>query len=286
MPREQFRRGLERRDVLHVQLEHVCAHARLELARRAVRDHLAVVDDDDVVGELVGLVEVLGREQHGGAVGDELADEAPDVVARLRVEARRGLVEDQQARAADEARAEVEPAAHATGVAAHDAVAGVAEPKALERVGRAAAGIGAAQAVEPADHLQVLAAGEGAVDRGELAGQTDQRAYARGVAQHVAAEHPGGAGVRPKQRRKHAHERGLARAVRAQEALDGARPDREVDAVERARLAERDGHALHLDCLRRSFHRTGRGSRGGPLGCWRAPSTGGTVAAWHAPGSP
>ena len=56
-----------------------------------------------------------------GAVGDELADEAPDVIARLRVEPGRGFVEDQQARPSDEARTEVEPAAHAAGVAAHDA---------------------------------------------------------------------------------------------------------------------------------------------------------------------
>ena len=89
---------------------------------------------DDVVGQVVRLVEVLGREQHRRAVVDELADEAPDVVARLRVEPGRGLVEDQQARAADEARAEVEPAAHATRVAAHDPVAGLDEAESLERL--------------------------------------------------------------------------------------------------------------------------------------------------------
>ena len=154
---------------------------------------------------------------------DELADEGPDVVARLRVEARRGLVEDQQARAADEARAEVEPAAHAARVAAHEPVGGVGQAEPLERLLRTAAGLGAAQAVEPADHLEVLAAGERGVDRGELPGQADQRAHARRVAQDVAAEHPRAAGIGPQQRGEHAHERGLAGAVRAEEALDACR---------------------------------------------------------------
>ena len=43
------------------------AHRRLELGRRALGDDAAVVDDGDAVGELVGLVEVLRRQQHGGA---------------------------------------------------------------------------------------------------------------------------------------------------------------------------------------------------------------------------
>ena len=45
------------------------ADGGLELARRALGDHLAVVDDGDAVGELVRLVEVLGAEQDRGALG-------------------------------------------------------------------------------------------------------------------------------------------------------------------------------------------------------------------------
>ena len=43
----------------------------------------AVVDDDDAIGEPVGLLEVLRGEEHGGAVGDEVLDHAPESV-RLR----------------------------------------------------------------------------------------------------------------------------------------------------------------------------------------------------------
>ena len=65
------------------------ADLRLQLRRRALRDDPAVVDDPDAVGEDVGLLEVLRRQEDGDAL---LAREAPDLVperrAALRVEAR------------------------------------------------------------------------------------------------------------------------------------------------------------------------------------------------------
>jgi hypothetical protein len=75
-----------------------------------------VVDDGDRVGEAVGLLEVLGGEQHVGAAGDEGVDGLPQLVAAARVEAGGGLVEQQHAGCADQAGTEVEAATHATGV--------------------------------------------------------------------------------------------------------------------------------------------------------------------------
>ena len=46
----------------------LAADARLELVRGARGDHAAVVEHDDVVGEPVGLLEVLGRQQQRRAV--------------------------------------------------------------------------------------------------------------------------------------------------------------------------------------------------------------------------
>ena len=102
-----------------------------------------MVDDHDAVGEVVGLVEVLRGQHDVGAVGDELADGLPEPDAAGRVEARRRLVEQQHAGRADERGAEVEPAAHAAGPAAHEAVAGVGEVEPLEHVGRSLPGIAA-----------------------------------------------------------------------------------------------------------------------------------------------
>jgi len=47
----------------HADLQALAAELGLELVGGALGDHAAVVDDDDVVGELVGLLEILGRQQ-------------------------------------------------------------------------------------------------------------------------------------------------------------------------------------------------------------------------------
>ena len=125
-----------------------------------------------VVGEPVGLLEVLGREHERRAVADELAEQRPEVVAALRVEPGGGLVEEQDGRDGDQARGEVEPAAHAAGVGAHQPVGGVGRGRAARAARRRARRASRArQVVEPADQLEVRARGEQAVDRGALAGE-------------------------------------------------------------------------------------------------------------------
>ena len=68
--------------------------APLELVGGALGDDPAVVEHRDPVGELVGLVEVLGGEEDRHAVGDELADDCPTscggCAGRARWSARRG----------------------------------------------------------------------------------------------------------------------------------------------------------------------------------------------------
>ena len=72
---------------------------RLQLVGRAVRDGAPVVEHDDVVGEPVGLFEVLRREDDRGAVADEVAQHVPQLVAAARVETGGRLVEEQHLRA-------------------------------------------------------------------------------------------------------------------------------------------------------------------------------------------
>ena len=61
-----------------------------------------MVDDGDTAGELVGLLEVLRREEDRGAVVVEVAHLIPQVEAAGRVEARGRLVEEQHDRLVDE----------------------------------------------------------------------------------------------------------------------------------------------------------------------------------------
>ena len=77
------------------------------------RDDLPVVDHRDRVGQLVGLFEVLGRQQERRPLADEAADDLPHPESAAWVEAGGRLVEEQQAGPPDQGAGEVEPAAHA-----------------------------------------------------------------------------------------------------------------------------------------------------------------------------
>ena len=88
-------------------LDDVAANAVLQLIGGACRDDLSLVDDDDLVGELVGLLEVLRGEQQRGTTSHQRADDVPHPVAAARVETGRGLVEEQHLRCRDEAARQV-----------------------------------------------------------------------------------------------------------------------------------------------------------------------------------
>ena len=93
-------------------------------------DQPAAGDHADPVGERLGLVQVMGGEQHRGAELAQRTDQRPELPARLGVEAGRGLVEEQQRGPADDAERDVEPAALAAGqrLAARPRLLGQARP--------------------------------------------------------------------------------------------------------------------------------------------------------------
>src|SRR2546423_15698201 len=67
--------------------------ARLDRLRRPLGHETAAVDDDDAVGERVGLRELVRRQQHGAAAADEAADLLPQPAARLDGGSRGRLLE-------------------------------------------------------------------------------------------------------------------------------------------------------------------------------------------------
>jgi len=70
----------DRREVVSVadvHLDHVVPGAGLQVRGRTGGDHFAVVDDDDVRGEPVGFVEVLGCQQDVRAGDDQAPDRVP-----------------------------------------------------------------------------------------------------------------------------------------------------------------------------------------------------------------
>ena len=85
----------------------VGAQVRLRdhLVDGALRQQLAVGDVGDLVAAL-GLVHVVGGDQHGHALGGELVDLAPELAPRLGVDAGGRLVEQQQLGLGQDAGAE------------------------------------------------------------------------------------------------------------------------------------------------------------------------------------
>ena len=240
-------RGERRRLVRERDLEPLAADAALELVRGALGDHAPVVDDRDPVRQPVGLLEVLRRQQHGRAVGDEVLDRLPQLDPRARVQARRRLVEEQHRRRRDERRREVQPPPHAAAVGLRGAVGGVGEREALEQLVRAPLGRRAPLAVEPPDHRQVLGPGQVLVDGRVLAREADLRAQPRRVGDDVEAGDARAARVGLEQRREHAHHGRLSGPVRSQHAEDGPRRGLQVDAVEGPHGPERLHEALDAD---------------------------------------
>src|SRR5207248_1530283 len=66
---------------------------------------------------------------------------------------------------------------------------GIAELESLQQLRGASPRLTTGEAEETAEHLKVLAAGQGLVDGGELAGQTDQTTNLRGVSYDIEPEH-------------------------------------------------------------------------------------------------
>ena len=84
-------------------------------AGRTLGDQAASAQHADTVGEVLDLVEVVRREQHGRTAGAQRADQVPRTAARRRVEPSGRLVEEQQIGIPDDAESEVEAAALAAG---------------------------------------------------------------------------------------------------------------------------------------------------------------------------
>ena len=129
----------------------------LSSARRALGGDAAVVEDDHLVGEPVGLLEVLGGEHHRGAGGGELGDDRPQCLAGGGVEPGGGLVEEQDRRRGDQAGGEIDSAPCPARQLADPAVGDVVQLEPVDEIAGSASGR-AAQPGQATDELEVLAA--------------------------------------------------------------------------------------------------------------------------------
>ena len=193
----------------------------LEGVRCPGGDDLAVVDDPEVVGELVGLLEVLGGEEDGHPlVAGEMGDLVPERGPALDVEAGGRLVEEEDPRAVQQREGEVEPALHPAGVAADLPVGRVREADPLDQLVAALGALGLRHAVERALQAHVLAGGQVRVERGLLEGGADRVANGGALLDDVEAGDAGAPRGGREEGGEHVDRGRLAGAVRAEEAVD------------------------------------------------------------------
>src|SRR5439155_14795558 len=91
-------------------------------------EHLAVVHDRDSVTKALRFLHVVRRVENGTALGGELFDVLEEVVARLRIDARGRLVEEQHRRIVDQGTGQVEATLHPAGVGAGAVVPALRQP--------------------------------------------------------------------------------------------------------------------------------------------------------------
>ncbi len=172
-------------------------------------------DDPDPVGEHVGLLEVLGREEDRRPLAVEGLDLLPDLLAADRVEAGGRLVEEQHPRLVHERRGEVEPAPHPARVGPDPAIGRLAQPDPLEQGVAACAGPRPwrSRAASPAARSARVRSSTGRAR--PPGGRPRSRGVPRRPLDDVVPGDPRATRRGAKQRRQHAHRGRLAGAVRA-----------------------------------------------------------------------
>src|SRR5215216_705667 len=228
----------------------------LQRLRRVLRDDAAPVYDPDPVRQHVGLLQVLGRQEHRHPIlARQTAHLRPHGAAALGVEARRRLVQKQDARPVHQGEREVQPPLHPAGVTAHPPVRGLREPDALQELSAPLFPLCSRQAVQSSLEPQVVAAGEERVEGGLLQRRPYRGAHLRPLLHDVVAGDARGAARGRQERREHQYRRGLAGPVRTEEAVDLSLPHGEAYAVYGpGPLPELPDEVLYLDAAPAAHH--------------------------------
>jgi hypothetical protein len=182
----------------------------------------------------------MGRQEHRGTSGGDLADEELELMLQQRVEARGWLVEDQQLGPVGE-RLDDPDLAPVAGAQLADRP-GRVELEAAEQAGDRGGIVATAEGAVEGDHVGGRVPRVEVEVTGQVADPSPDGRIGPG-----AAEHRQGAGRGAHEVEQHADRRGLARAVGPEVAEHLAVAHLEVEAVDRVRGPEPLGHAPDLD---------------------------------------
>jgi hypothetical protein len=206
------------------------AAAAAQPVRGVLGGQPAAVQDGDAVGQLSGLLQVLGGQEDGAALVAQLAHLLPERPPALGIEAGTRLVQEQHGRPVQQGAGQVESAAGAARVGGDAPVQHPTEAQPVHHLADPGGGGTARRLPQGGQEAQQLAAGHGLVQGGVLHGHPDGPAHRGRVAGDVVAGDPGRSGGGGGQGGEDADGGGLARAVPAQvgEDLPVAGPERHL----------------------------------------------------------
>src|SRR5581483_10342975 len=216
--------------VLEDALETVAA-AAAQLRDGALRQDAAGTDDGNGVAELLRLIHVVRGNEHARALLAHVPDEAPDFTAGVRVEARRGLVQDQQRRLRHHGDADQELAPQAAGEVAGGLARVRRQGQRLHEVVGPRLSLPRRKPVQPAEEGQVLVRAQVEIWHRLLGHDAHEPLRLPGPADDVRAEYRDRAAGGRELAGDLAHHGRLAGAVRAEQGEDAPARDVEVDTV-------------------------------------------------------
>ncbi len=205
----------------------------------------AVVDQQDVRGHRLDLVQDVTRDDDVLAGAGPVLDQADGLAPHQRIHAGQGLVQDQQLGVVHQRLRELDALAHALAVGANLLPGGVEQIHAVERARGRGIGVGVAQSVKADERRNPLEPRHAVVEGVLLGTEADARVDAR-VAPDRLAQHVDGALARLELPGHQLHERGLAGAIRPQQSRD-ARRNGHGDVVEATHLPVPLRHVIGLN---------------------------------------
>ena len=207
------------------------ARSGLQIADGVGGDELSFIDDDDLLAGLLDLGQDV-RAENDGVLAGEILDEIACLVDLLGVEAGGGLVENQDVRIVNDGLCEANALPVAFGQFAEKLVSDVGDGTAFRDVIDTLLQLGAGEAFQLADKFEVLGGFHLRIDGRRLGKIANPLLHLERLIEDVEAGDLCGSCRGRHEAGQHAHRRGLARSVGAEESYDLAFGDLKRDLVD------------------------------------------------------
>ena len=251
--------------LLHGALVDLAREAAPGLGGGRVRHEAAIVHDRDAGAEHRDVIHDVRGEQDGAVLG-EFREQAVETEPLLRVQARRGLVDDQEPGVARQRLRDPQPLPHAARVPFNLALRGVGEVHAVEQFsGEPLHPLRRLHPLEQEQEAEHRLAREMGIEAKVLRQVAELPPDSARVGDDVLAAEVDGAGGRLEEAGHDAHESRLPRPVGAKE------PEHPPGHVERHALQGRDGPGIDLDEVPDLKHGVGPPSTCGFVSATRVP---------------